>query len=73
MRPTHNFSTNTLRNVGQRLTHTAPVGSLGVSELLVIAAIILIVFGGKRLPDAAKGLGAAIRNFKDAAKDEKRP
>jgi sec-independent protein translocase protein TatA len=41
------------------------MGSLGISELLVILAILLVIFGGKRLPDIARGLGSAIRNFKE--------
>jgi len=45
------------------------MGSLGISELLVIAAILLLVFGGRRLPDVARGLGHAIRNFKDGKND----
>jgi len=46
------------------------MGSLGVSELLVILAICLVIFGGRRLPDVARGLGTAIRNFKEGFKDE---
>jgi sec-independent protein translocase protein TatA len=44
------------------------MGSLGVSELLVILAICLVIFGGRRLPDVARGLGSAIRNFKEGMK-----
>ena len=37
---------------------------LGVTELLIIAFLIVFFFGAKKLPDLAKGLGAGIRNFK---------
>ena len=37
---------------------------LGVPELLIIAVIILFLFGGKRLPEMGKGIGEGIRNFK---------
>jgi sec-independent protein translocase protein TatA len=41
----------------------------GLPEVLVILAILLVMFGSSRLPDLARGLGRAIRNFKDAARD----
>ena len=42
---------------------------LGMPELLVIFFIILLIFGARRLPDLASGLGKSIRNFKDATKE----
>ena len=42
------------------------MGSLGFPELLLIAFIVLLVFGGKRLPEMARGLGTGIRDFKRA-------
>jgi sec-independent protein translocase protein TatA len=42
------------------------MGSLGVPELLVIFAIIFLLFGARKLPDLASGLGGAIHNFKKA-------
>jgi sec-independent protein translocase protein TatA len=48
--------------------------NLGVSELLIIAFIVLIVFGAKKLPDLGAGLGKAIKDFKGAMKEpEPRP
>jgi len=43
-----------------------PGMNLGLPELLVILAIIILVFGANRLPDLGRGIGRAIRNFKDA-------
>jgi sec-independent protein translocase protein TatA len=43
---------------------------LGMLEVLVILAVVVILFGGKRLPQLAKGLGEGIRNFKSAIKSE---
>ena len=40
--------------------------NLGLPELLVILAIIILVFGANRLPGLGRGIGRAIRNFKDA-------
>ncbi len=44
--------------------------SLGGPEIVIIAIVILVLFGGKKLPDLAKGLGEGIRNFKNSFKDE---
>ncbi len=46
------------------------MGSIGVPELLIILAIIIVIFGANRLPGLGKGIGSAIRNFKDGIKDE---
>ena len=42
---------------------------IGVQELLLILFIVLILFGAKRVPELAKGLGTALREFRKAAKD----
>ncbi len=39
-------------------------------ELLVIAGIVLLLFGGKKIPELAKGLGSGIKNFKKAVKED---
>ncbi|HEY3938481.1 MAG TPA: twin-arginine translocase TatA/TatE family subunit [Bryobacteraceae bacterium] len=43
---------------------------LGGPEILIIALVILVLFGGKKIPDLAKGLGEGIRNFKNSFKTE---
>lgn len=43
---------------------------IGLPELLVILCIIVLVFGGNRLPDIARGIGKGVRNFKDATKGD---
>ncbi|MBP1635202.1 MAG: tatAd 1 [Acidobacteria bacterium] len=43
---------------------------LGIPELIVILAIVLLIFGANRLPDLGRGLGKAIRGFRDATKDK---
>jgi sec-independent protein translocase protein TatA len=45
------------------------IGGFGGSELLIILAIVLLLFGGSKLPGLAKGLGQSIKEFKKAAKD----
>ena len=44
-------------------------GSIGMPELLLIFAVLLLIFGGKKLPELAKGLGKSIREFKKAASE----
>ncbi|MBP5387396.1 MAG: twin-arginine translocase TatA/TatE family subunit [Prevotella sp.] len=38
---------------------------IGTSELLVIALIVLLLFGGKKIPELMKGLGKGVKSFKD--------
>ena len=42
---------------------------LGTTELIVIGVIIFLIFGAKRLPEIGKGLGGAVREFKNVKKD----
>ncbi len=42
---------------------------LGTTELLIIAGIILLIFGAKRLPEIGRGIGGAIREFRNVKKD----
>lgn len=42
---------------------------LGIPELLVILAIVILIFGASRLPELGRGIGRGIKNFKDATKD----
>ena len=44
--------------------------SIGLPELLVILVVAVLLFGGKKIPEVAKGLGEGIKNFKNALKTE---
>jgi sec-independent protein translocase protein TatA len=46
------------------------LGDIGMPELLVILGVAVLLFGGKKIPEVAKGLGEGIRNFKAAMKGE---
>jgi sec-independent protein translocase protein TatA len=48
------------------------MGSLGTTEIIIIAIIILVLFGAKRIPDLAKGLGQGIKEFRKASNDIKK-
>ncbi|RMF64410.1 MAG: twin-arginine translocase TatA/TatE family subunit [Calditrichaeota bacterium] len=45
------------------------MGSIGPSELILIFLVVLLLFGSKRLPELARGLGKGIREFKKAANE----
>lgn len=40
------------------------IGGLGMSEVLLIALVVLLFFGGKKIPELMKGLGKGVRSFK---------
>ena len=42
------------------------MGRIGIPELLIILAIVILIFGANRLPELGRGIGKGIRNFKDA-------
>ena len=44
--------------------------NLGTTEIILIALILILLFGGKKIPEFVKGIGQAIREFKKASKDE---
>ena len=43
------------------------IGGLGGTEIFLIILVLLLFFGGKRIPELARGLGKGIREFKDAS------
>jgi sec-independent protein translocase protein TatA len=46
------------------------MGRLGLPELIVILLIVFVIFGANRLPGLGRGIGSAIKNFKDEFKDK---
>ncbi|MEO8126287.1 MAG: twin-arginine translocase TatA/TatE family subunit [Bryobacteraceae bacterium] len=46
--------------------------SIGPMELVVILAVFVLLFGGKKIPEVAKGLGEGIKNFKNALKSDEK-
>ncbi len=43
---------------------------LGATELIIILVIVVVLFGGSRLPEIGKGIGEAIKNFKKSTSDD---
>lgn len=41
------------------------LGNLGMTEIIIIALIVLLLFGGKKIPELMKGLGKGVKSFKD--------
>lgn len=46
---------------------------IGVTEIILILLIVLLLFGGKKIPELMKGLGRGVKEFKDASKNETKP
>lgn len=44
---------------------TSFIGGIGIQEVLIIALVVLLFFGGKKIPELMKGLGKGVRSFKD--------
>lgn len=47
------------------MNHLLFLGNIGAGEIIVLALIVLLLFGGKKIPELMKGLGKGIRSFKD--------
>jgi sec-independent protein translocase protein TatA len=45
-------------------------GPIGLPEMLIILAIVILIFGANRLPELGRGIGAGIKNFKSGIKDD---
>ena len=52
------------------IAHIPLFMGLGGKEILVIAVIILLLFGGKKIPELMKGIGSGIKEFKKSVKDD---
>lgn len=47
------------------MNHLLFLGNLGAGEIIIIALIVLLLFGGKKIPELMKGLGKGVRSFKE--------
>lgn len=46
---------------------------IGATELLLIAGVVLLIFGGKKLPELMKGMGQGVRSFKQGLNEDPKP
>ena len=44
------------------------LGNLGTGEIVIIAIVVLLLFGGRKIPELMKGIGKGVKNFKDGVK-----
>lgn len=54
------------------MIHTDLLGMLGTNEIIIILVIVLLMFGGRKIPELMKGLGKGIREFNDAKTNVKK-
>ena len=47
------------------MNHMMFLGNLGAGEIIIIALVVLLLFGGKKIPELMKGLGKGVRSFKE--------
>lgn len=45
------------------------IGNLGTGEIIIIALIVLLLFGGKKIPELMRGVGKGVKSFKDGMND----
>jgi len=48
------------------------LGSLGLPEILVIALVVLLLFGGRKIPELMKGIGRGVRSFREGMNGEEK-
>ena len=54
------------------MINTLLFGNLGWGEILIIALVVVLLFGGKKIPELMRGLGKGVKSFKDGVEDAKR-
>jgi len=49
------------------------MGNLGVTEIMLILLVVVLLFGGRKIPELMKGIGEGMKEFKKASRDESEP
>ena len=49
------------------------LGMIGAPQIILIIAVVLLLFGGRKIPELMRGLGSGIKEFKNATKEEENP
>ena len=50
------------------MNHLLFLQNLGTAEIVIIAIVVLLLFGGKKIPELMKGIGKGVKNFKEGIK-----
>ncbi|EKD31308.1 MAG: hypothetical protein ACD_77C00346G0015 [uncultured bacterium] len=50
------------------MNHLLLFGTIGATEVIIVALIVLLLFGGKKIPELMKGIGKGVKSFKDGMK-----
>ncbi|OFY45107.1 MAG: preprotein translocase [Bacteroidetes bacterium GWF2_40_14] len=50
------------------MNHLLLFGTVGATEIIIVALIVLLLFGGKKIPELMKGIGKGVKSFKDGMK-----
>lgn len=50
------------------MNHLLLFGTVGAPEIIIVALIVLLLFGGKKIPELMKGIGKGVKSFKDGIK-----
>ena len=45
------------------------LGNIGAGEIIIVALVVLLLFGGKKIPELMKGIGEGVKSFKDGLKE----
>ncbi len=62
----HQLTINTLSIM---LLQIPLLGIIGMQEVLIIAVVVLVLFGGKKIPELMRGLGSGVKSFKEGMKE----
>ena len=52
------------------ITNTIFLGEVGPMQIILVLAVVLLLFGGKKIPELMRGLGSGVKEFKNASKND---
>jgi len=55
------------------MTFSTIILAIGPWQIAIVVLVVLLLFGGKKIPELMRGLGSGIKEFKDASKEEEKP
>jgi len=55
------------------MTPLTILGMFGPWQIVLIVVVVLLLFGGRKIPELMRGLGSGIKEFKDASRDDEKP